>query len=188
MHDIRSAFLICIDISCKAWYTLTMLDKEVCYIMVTKEETGRYLKRMAESRPKKIFEQFDNTNAGIGCVLRYLSECGGPVSAGEISAYMKVSTARVAVLLKKMLEKDLITKEYDPNDARKTMITLSDNGKNMIKNTKDDFNSFFSTVIDRMGQDRFEQFMTLSEELRDIINEEAEKRSKSFVADCDKNS
>ena len=50
--------------------------------MISKEETAVLLKRMAQSRPKKLFHRFDDTNAGIGCVVRYLGSMGRPVSAG----------------------------------------------------------------------------------------------------------
>ena len=142
--------------------------------MISKEETAVLLKRMAQSRPKKLFHRFDDTNAGIGCVVRYLSNVGRPVSAGEISQFMNVSTARVAVLLRKMNEKGLIVRSTDPDDARKTMISLSEECIRKVEKHKEYFLGFFSAVIERMGKERFEQFIELSEELRDAFEAEAE--------------
>lgn len=142
--------------------------------MISREETAALLKRMAQSRPKKLFHRFDDTNAGIGCVVRYLSDAGRPVSAGEISQFMNVSTARVAVLLRKMDEKGLIVRNADPDDARKTMISLSEKCMKNVEEHKGYFLDFFSSVIERMGRERFEQFIELSEELRDAFEAESQ--------------
>lgn len=142
--------------------------------MVTKEEAAELLKRMSDSRPKKLFKNFDKTNAGIGCVMNCLFETEKSVSAGEISQFMNVSTARVAVLLRKMTEKGLIDRTGDPDDARKSMISLSEKGREIMEKHRESFLVFFSSVIERMGKERFEEFISMSEELRDALEAEAD--------------
>ncbi len=137
---------------------------------MTREETEKLIHRLIESHPSELFHHIDALNAGIGCVLRYLNESGMAVSAGEISEYMKVSTARVAVVLRKMQEKNLIVKLSDPKDARKTMISLSENGRKAAQIKKEKFIDYFSHVVDRIGEERFIQFIKISEDIQSALN------------------
>lgn len=139
--------------------------------MITREEARLLIQRMTDHHPKAFFQQFDATNAGIGCVLRYLSETERPVSSGEISEFMHVSTARVAVILRKMSDKKLIVKNGDPDDARKTMITLSDTGKTYIREQKEKFLTTFCAVVDRVGLEKMEQFIAISADINRAIDE-----------------
>ncbi|MDE6372091.1 MAG: hypothetical protein K2L61_00955, partial [Clostridia bacterium] len=62
-------------------------------------------KTLSESRPTELNNRMNDTQAGIGAVLKILSETDRAVTCGEIAKRMEVSTARVAVLLKKMVAK-----------------------------------------------------------------------------------
>lgn len=139
--------------------------------MPTREDTERLLEKLRNTRPKKISDHFERTDAGLMCVLKCLLKSEKPVSAGEISSFMHVSTARVAVLIKKLEERNLVEKTCDPSDARKTMLKISEHGIKMIEEHREKFLVFFASVIERMGEDRFNQFVELSEEFRDAVEE-----------------
>ena len=140
--------------------------------MISSEETNDILNRMAENRPRHFFSKVDSTNAGIKCVIKFLVEADRSVSAGEISSYMNVSTARVAVLLKKMSEKGLIVKERDPCDARKTIITISAAGKEIDRKCREEIIRLFTSVIEKVGKEKFEEFIDISGEIKKAIAEE----------------
>lgn len=148
--------------------------------MPDREKTEKLLETLRQSRPKKMFEHFDKNDAGIMCVLKYLVKENKPVSAGEISSFMHVSTARVAVLIKKLEERELVKKTYDPSDARKTMLKVTENGINLIEEHREKFIGFFSAVIDRMGEENFIRFIELSEELKKAVEDEADFRGSDF--------
>ena len=78
--------------------------------MATQDEVELILENLQEVHPAEFFKTLNEENAGIGAVLRYLNEAEGDVTAGNISKYLHVSTARVAVLLKKMAVQGLVTK------------------------------------------------------------------------------
>ena len=137
---------------------------------MTREHAVTLIQQFVSTRPHRLFQQMDDSTHGIGCVLRYLEETGRAVSAGEISEHMKVSTARVAVLLRNMQEKDLIVKSPDPNDARKTMVTLSLHGKESIRQKKEQFIRYFMHVAECIGEEKFEEFIRISEEIHDIVD------------------
>lgn len=132
--------------------------------MATSEEIGLILKSIKQNAPFQFFKRIDQTSAGISAVLNYLYE-NGPVTAGDISDNLNVSTARVAVLLKKMVSKELIEKSSDKKDARVTVVRLSDYGREMIENIRDDMCDQIGKVIDSVGMMRLLEFIEISAEI-----------------------
>ena len=78
--------------------------------MATDKQILNMLKQMTSAHPAELFKHMDDTRAGIGAVLKLLYTADAPITAGMISERLNVSTARVAVVLKKMDAKGLFTK------------------------------------------------------------------------------
>lgn len=140
--------------------------------MADREYTISVIKRLHQKPSDEILKKFNNENAGIGCMLKYLSDVGRPVSAGEISEFMGVSTARVSVLLRKMQEKNFIVRKNCSDDARRLMISLSENGRAECKRRFEKMLSTFSRIIDVVGEERMEEFISVAKEIRGIMQDE----------------
>ena len=93
----------------------------------------RELKKIHPPHPVGLLQRIDETQEGVGAVLCLLHESDETVTAGRVSEVLGVSTARVAVLLKKMAAKRLITKGHDPADARVTVVSLTEQGRESIR-------------------------------------------------------
>ncbi len=143
--------------------------------MANREYTVSVMKRLHEKPPEDAFRKFNDDNAGINCMLRYLEQVGRPVSAGEISGYMHVSTARVSVLLRKMSERNFIIRENSSKDARRLMISLSEQGKAEFTRRSEEMVDIFGRIIDKIGKERMEEFISISDDIKTIINEEMKK-------------
>ena len=76
--------------------------------MATEQEIEYVYSRFITKEPTEFLERINDTNAGIGAVLKILDAATTEVSAGDLAQKMKVSTARIAVLLNKMSAKNLI--------------------------------------------------------------------------------
>ncbi len=137
---------------------------------MTQAEIEILMDEFIKSRPLLLLKEIDHTNAGIGLVLRLLDESvDGRLTAGEISDAMKVSTARVAVILKKMMAKGFISKESDKNDARVTIVCLSEEGRKKANEIKESNINQMRTLIEEFGEEKFKQFIVLSYELKEKI-------------------
>ena len=97
--------------------------------MATREQIEILLEQLEKAPPSEHFHHIDSNAVGIRAILKYLSETDEKVTAGKISEHIKVSTARVAVLLKKMEAKNLIEREQDLDDGRIVIIKLSEQGR-----------------------------------------------------------
>lgn len=137
--------------------------------MATREQVEFVHTNLIKSHPVEFFKLMDDTNAGIRSVLKILHESQSAVTAGAISEAMGVSTARVAVLLKKMAAKGLILKETDKSDARVTIVRLSEYGEQTAARMKETMIAHLSFIIDTVGMEKIEQFIALSREIRAVM-------------------
>ena len=138
--------------------------------MATQEQIDYVLDYWDKSQPANFFKKMNEGNAGIGAVLRILYESPESVTSGYISEFMQVGTARTAVLLKKMSDKGLITKSGDIKDARRTIVSLTDDGRDTVRNMRDDLRSKISAVIDKLGMDTITEFLEISNEMKSVFS------------------
>lgn len=141
--------------------------------MITKERIEFIAQELPKVQPTNFLKIVNDSNAGIGFVLKLLfSASNNQLSAGELSESMCVSTARVAVLLKKMENKGLIFKQEDKSDARVTIVKLSEEGKRVAAEMKENMLKHIAKVIDKVGEEKFLQFISISHEIKDAMGEE----------------
>lgn len=133
--------------------------------MATNEEIRRVLDLLHESKPKHAFKKLDDTTAGIGAVMRCLYKTDEPVTAGQISRILNVSTARVAVLLRKMESKGLIIKETGAADARTTVVRISDDGRKAHERIRAELYRDMGNIIDHIGMERMLEYIAISKEI-----------------------
>lgn len=138
--------------------------------MATPEQIEKVIFALSSSHPKDLFRAMDENQAGIGAVLRLLSESSGTITAGRIADYMNVSTARVAVLLKKMAAKDLIVRESYADDARVTVVRLSQKGEETAADIRKKIHDHVDTVIDKVGMERILEFAEISKEIHNAMS------------------
>lgn len=138
--------------------------------MATKAQIEEMLVRFERVRPAQFFKCFDETQAGIGAALRLLDEASDIVTAGKISDELNISTARVAVLLKKMAAKGLIVKEHSNDDARITVVQLTDVGASIIKEMRDEMYQQMGRVIDAVGEERLIEFIDITSEIQHVLS------------------
>lgn len=139
--------------------------------MVSDQVVLELLQDFNSIKPLAFVQQMDIQSMGIGNVLGFLACSGREVSAGEISEYMNVSTARVAVLLKKMSDKGLIVKKNDPNDGRRVMVSITDLGQELLTEKQNEIILYGSAVVEHFGVERVRDFIQACREIRDVVEE-----------------
>lgn len=137
--------------------------------MAALEDIERIASAMRQLHPMPFFQKFNESQAGIGAVMGFLDESKGSVTAGMIAEKLGVSTARVAVLLKKMAAKGLIVKERDAADGRVTIVRFSEAGEKTARAMKANLYSKVGEVIDRVGMERLLEFIAVAREISQIV-------------------
>lgn len=137
--------------------------------MATKEQIELILSYMDKHDPVEMYKKMLESNGGINAVMRFLYESQKPVTAGQISKEIRVSTARVAVLLKKMEAKGLIEKTVHEKDARVIIVKLSEHGIQTAETFRQDMYDKVNKVIDTIGMERMLEFSKTMDEVHQIL-------------------
>ena len=137
--------------------------------MATEEQIQKFIEIFDNMHSAHLMKKENQIKVGIGAVLRLLDESQEPVTAGAISEYMHVSTARVAVLLKKMEFKGLITRKSASHDARVTIVCLTPYGEEKIQNLKQNMRKDIAQMIDTIGMERLENAFSVIKEMHVIL-------------------
>lgn len=148
--------------------------------MATAEQIENLLKQLKAAPPLDISQKFDMSTVGIRAILKILNESDGRITAGNISEKMNVSTARVAVLLKKMVAKGLIEKENDSEDGRVVVVKLSEYGKQTADKLKEDLYDLMGELIDGIGMEKMLEFAAISNEIHVFMSKKGEKQCSKF--------
>lgn len=139
--------------------------------MPTREQVEQVLELLRESNPEDCFKKMNETTMGVGAVLMYLKKAREPVSAGQISQRMNVSTARVAVLLKKMESRGLLVTGGSPTDARVRVARLSAQGERAAVRLEKELYDQTAYLIERVGAERLAEFACISREIQSVLGE-----------------
>ena len=137
--------------------------------MATREEIEKIAALLDESHPAKFMKKRNETSAGIGAVLRFLFESGKPMTAGSISQFMNVSTARVAVLLKKMEAKGFIYRQVGTADARTVVVSLTEAGTEAVNKMQESLHRDIGVLIDTIGMERLIEYTSISKEILSVM-------------------
>lgn len=137
--------------------------------MATRKEVELALEHLDRMHPAQFLRAITKSNDGMGAVIKYLSKVDAPVRSGEISDHLGVSTARMAVLLNKMSDKGLITRETDASDARVTNVRLSELGEKQAQKMRQNAYVLAERAVDKVGIQRLMEFCAISKEICELL-------------------
>lgn len=137
--------------------------------MATEEQIRLMMELLHEAGPADYFKTLDQRQMGMEAILHMLLESRKTVTAGSISEEMGVSTARVAVLLRKLAEKGLVTKETDAVDARVTVVRLTEAGRKIAEEKRSMAVRQMGAAIDKVGMERMLEFAAVLKEIKEAM-------------------
>lgn len=133
--------------------------------MASREQIELLRRQLWEAVPMEFCKQIDQKQVGMEAIL----EADQTVTAGMLSEAMNVSTARMAVLLRKMSEKGLIVKETHALDGRVTVVRLTEHGEAIAGKKREEALRQIGAVIDKVGMERMQEFIRISKEIKEVI-------------------
>ena len=82
--------------------------------------------RFRRHSPQK---KVDEAMQGEAFVLLYAKMKGDSILPSEVSTEMNISSARIAAVLNSLENKGLVTRSIDPDDRRRVLVALTQDGK-----------------------------------------------------------
>lgn len=138
--------------------------------MATDEQIRQALSELERVQPLEFFRFLDDAQVGMVAALRLLHEqSGAVVTAGKISSGLHISTARVAVLLRKMEAKGLITRERGDADARLTIVHLTALGEQTSAEIRRSVYRNMGIVLDAVGEERLMEFIHTAGDIQSAL-------------------
>lgn len=137
--------------------------------MATQEQIQRVLSLMKETVPGPLCRRIDESSSGAAAVLGCLYHGEKSLTAGQLSTQCHVSTARMAVLLKKMESRGYLTRSPGEKDARTVEIALTPRGLEEAQAIGLALEEQVGILIDRIGEDRLTAFAQVAREIGDTM-------------------
>ena len=137
--------------------------------MASEDQIKYLIKELEKAPPSENFKLLDKNDVGIEAILKFLKENNEVATAGEISENIHISTARTAVLLKKMVAKNYVIRTSDPNDGRLVIVKLTPEGRERARYLKEQIYKAIELMIDNIGMEKLLRFAEISAEINNIF-------------------
>lgn len=98
---------------------------------------------------------------GLYVILRLIDKSKEEVVAGDIAQRLNVSTARVAVALRTLEDKKWIKKHKSKTDARKTIVMLTDLGKNVLRERMDYLSELVEKFLNKLTEEEILELLNI---------------------------
>lgn len=110
---------------------------------------------------RKINKSVSGEYKAIGLI----SLNGGWIYPKNIEKEMGVSSARVAKIINNLEAKNLIVREVDKNDRRRTIVTLTEKGKKFESLKKERMDFAIITMFELLGEEDSKDFVRIVEKI-----------------------
>lgn len=101
-------------------------------------------------------------------ILNYLNFRQGEALPSELSAAMNTSTARVAMALKSLESKGLIERHADSKDRRKVIVSITDQGRELVESERRDMHQRMVALLTELGEEDARAYIRLAEKIAEI--------------------
>lgn len=139
--------------------------------MSKREEAQEFLQKLYLCTPKFFNREIEAMQRGFGFVLSYLEQANGEVNAGDLAKKLDVSTARIAVLLKRMEKSGLITRHASPEDARRTVVAITPAGVALVDGMREQTLKRIEQLLAQVSKEDLETYIRISHQIKKAMNE-----------------
>lgn len=124
--------------------------------------------RMQKQMPPPPNEHVSAVMRGEMAVIRRLSDEAEPISAGDISRDLHMSTPRIAAVLNSLQKKELIRRSADLADRRRVLVSLTERGKQAHEEKKNHIVENLHRLLEAMGETDAQEFVRLVGKAMDL--------------------
>ena len=113
--------------------------------------------------------EFMFLNALNCCIERSPEFNGSCVKASSISKYTGLPKSAVSKMLNVLEKKNFIVRSHSVNDRRVVYISISDEGKMYLMNTRKSIDNLSAVIAEELGEENTAEFIRLTEVIIDTI-------------------
>ncbi len=139
--------------------------------MAKKEDVFYALELFHNNRPQKMLNEVNRGEMGAFAVIKLLYDADKEITSADLCSQLKISSARMAVLIKKLETKGLVVKTASQADSRAKILKLSEKGVALADKLKADMFETMGKVVDEFGIEELESFFKKLGKLKSILGE-----------------
>ncbi len=94
-------------------------------------------------------------------LLEALAAANGPLAVSDIATAVGVDQPRASRLVQQSVELGLVRREADPDDARRTLVALTDDGKRLGRGMRGQRRDMISTALEALTAAERAEFVRL---------------------------
>ena len=118
---------------------------------------------------KNLSEIPQACSQGENGVLLYLSFKQDRVSPSELSDSLGVSLPRIASVLNSLENKKFIIKKIDTEDKRKSIVEITEIGKEYVSNKRNEAINDLAKVLDKLNEEERKEYLKLTSKIISTI-------------------
>ncbi|WP_297812954.1 MarR family winged helix-turn-helix transcriptional regulator [uncultured Finegoldia sp.] len=114
---------------------------------------------------KHSHKKINDAVRGEKLALNFIKSEGGSTYPKEIEYAMGISSARVAAIIKKLEERGLVIREDDKLDGRKTLVSLTEKGKEEAAESEERVVCVLNEMFEILGKEDSESMVRILEKI-----------------------
>lgn len=129
-------------------------------------EIKKHLKQLSESNNwQTLLTLINEGYKGMYVLLRLVHESDNQITAGDLAKLMNVSTARIARALNTLENKKFIIRNKDTYDARKVIISLTNDGEKALKERNIQVTTMIGPMFNQLTKEEINNLFFLLKKL-----------------------
>lgn len=124
---------------------------------------------------KNLSEIPQNCSQGENGVLVYLSFLN-KISPSELSEKLNLSLPRIASILNSLENKKLVEKRPDNDDKRKSIVKITEEGRNVVETKRKDAIGDITKVFENLNEEERKDYIRLTRKVLDSIEKNLQSK------------
>lgn len=112
-----------------------------------------YMATIYQMSQRNSQKQINDSMYGENFVLFFIFEHSSRVSPSDISKAMGITSARIAAILNSLEKKDLISRRIDPDDRRRILIEITEEGKTQVAQQRQEITKMTTAMLEYLGEE-----------------------------------
>ena len=115
-------------------------------------------------------EEISAAMRGEMAVLRLLAREGKPMTAGEISRTLGMTTSRIAAVLGSLEKKMMVLRQADENDRRRVLVTLTQQGSTCCQQRRQEVMEHMTQMLAYLGEEDAAHFVRIMKRMHEFMH------------------
>jgi DNA-binding MarR family transcriptional regulator len=115
-------------------------------------------------------QKINESMHGEAFALHHIAKSGDKIIPSEISEAMGISGARIAATLNSLENKGYITRQIDPSDRRRILVTLTDKGREQENEYRRQLTETIEKMLRQLGEEDAKEYIRITRKMAELAN------------------